>query len=100
MFQLDIKELPKAFAEEERTIERQAKRYAAARGWYVRKFTSPGRRGVFDNIFARNGEAYFVEFKRPKKGLSPTQEIERKKMRAARVPFAVFDDLDDFRAYF
>lgn len=100
MFQLDIKELPKASSEEERTIERKAKAYAASRGWYVRKFTSPGRRGVFDNIFARNGEAYFVEFKAPGKALSPSQLNERKKMRDAGVPFAIFDDLDDFKAYF
>jgi len=74
--------------------------WARRRGWYVRKYASPGKRSAPDRIFAKNGLVIFVEFKR--KGQKPTdkQLDEHKVMRAAGLTVLVFDNRDDFVAYF
>lgn len=55
----------------EKVIEKRACDWAEADGWYVRKFSAPGRRGVPDRIFIKNGRVVFIEFK-TEKG-KPTQ---------------------------
>ena len=47
----------------ESEIERKVKKHARLNGCLVFKFTSPGRRGVPDNIFLKNKHVVFPEFK-------------------------------------
>ena len=56
---------------QEASIEKAVKKYAAAKGCYVRKFSSPSHRGVPDDIFITpEGVVFFIEFKSP--GEEPT----------------------------
>jgi len=79
----------------EATIERGACKYAEKRGWWQRKFTSPGHRGVPDRIFGRGKTVFWIEFKRKDEPLRPQQEIEIKKMRDAGLTVYVCDNLAD-----
>lgn len=60
----------------EQKIEKEACRTAEAHGWWQRKFTSPGRRGVHDRIFAKNNRFCLIEFKAPGETLDPLQVEE------------------------
>lgn len=79
----------------EKSIERKACDYAESRGWWVRKFTSPGRRGVPDRIFGRGKEVFWIEFKRPGETLNKEQEREIAYMRKHGMTVYVCDNLDD-----
>lgn len=72
----------------EKVIERRVSEAARARGWATYKFTSPGNRAVPDRLFLRNGDAFFIEFKRRHKLPSLAQQREHDKIRARG--FAVF----------
>jgi len=65
----------------ESEIERKVKQHAKLNGWLVFKFTSPGRRGVPDNIFLKNKRAVFPEFKVPGARPNKLQEHIFKKIR-------------------
>ena len=54
----------------ESKVECRCCEYAQGRGWWVSKFTAPGKKAVPDRVFIRNGVVLFVEFKRP--GEEPT----------------------------
>lgn len=54
----------------ESALERKIIRYAKSTGWIALKFTSPGKRGVPDRLFFRNGSVVFLEIKAP--GRKPT----------------------------
>lgn len=61
-----------ATAVRESKVESDIRKYALAKGWWVAKFTSPGKRGVPDRIFIKNGFVLFIEIKRP--GEKPSQQ--------------------------
>jgi hypothetical protein len=65
----------------ERDIERPSVKDARKDGFYVRKYKAPGRRSAPDDIFARNGRVFFIEYKAT--GCEPTelQYEEHKTMR-------------------
>lgn len=65
----------------EAKIERRACDWAKSKGWYVRKFVSPGMRGVPDRIFIKDGRVVFIEFKSAKGKTTPLQEYEIKQLR-------------------
>jgi len=48
----------------ESELEKDAIDFAKKHGWLVMKFVSPGKRGVPDRIFIREGRVVFIEFKR------------------------------------
>lgn len=54
----------------EKDVEKKGNKWAKAHGWYQRKWTSPGHRGVPDRIYVKNGVVVFFEWKRP--GEEPT----------------------------
>lgn len=58
----------------ESKIEKPVCEYAENKGWLVYKFTSPGQRGVPDEIFMRNGVMFFIEFKATGKSLRKLQD--------------------------
>ena len=75
----------------EKDIESWAKVYARKAGWWARKFTSPAHRSSPDDIFAKNGRVFFVEFKRTGEHPTPLQLEEHKAMRAAGLTVYVCD---------
>lgn len=64
----------------EKQIESWCKKYARERGWYVRKFTSPANRSVPDDIFLKNGFAFWVEFKATGKKATDAQRYEHEQL--------------------
>ena len=67
----------------ERTVEEYFVKQVKLAGGIVRKFVSPGRRGVADRlVFFPGGRLRLVELKRPDKGkLSVLQKREAQRMR-------------------
>lgn len=55
----------------EKFIETSVVRKFRLAGWYVRKYTSPARRSVPDDIFLKDGFVFFIEFKAT--GAKPTK---------------------------
>lgn len=51
-------------SELERDVEGEITKWAKANGWLVRKFVSPGLRGVSDRFFLKAGRHVFLEIKR------------------------------------
>lgn len=84
----------------ESSIERAANKLAKKQGWWVRKFKSPGRRSAPDDIYAKNGRVFWIEFKR--KGEKPTelQAAEHKRMREAGLTVYVCDCREEYEAIF
>lgn len=95
----------------ESEIEAEIVAYAKARGWWTTKYVSPGRRGVPDRIFARNGwveiqsnrvpqvRVVFIEVK--KVGERPTvqQEKVHRDMREQGLEVYWTDNLEDAKRW-
>lgn len=81
----------------ERNIERTCCAYAEKRGWWHRKFKSPGRRSAPDRIFAKEGVVFFVEFKAPGEKATPLQSIEHAAMRCHGLIVKVIDEKTAFK---
>jgi hypothetical protein len=64
----------------ESVIETKVSDYAKSHGWGCYKFTSPGRSGVPDRLYIRNGIHIFIEFKATGKQLRPLQVVTINKM--------------------
>lgn len=77
----------------ERHIESRIVDYATQRGMWVRKFTSPSRRGAPDRIFAYRGRVFFIEMKATGEKPTKLQALEHKKMRAAGLTVYVCDSV-------
>lgn len=79
----------------EKEIEKKVCIYAEEQGCYVRKFSSPQRRGVPDRLFITpHGRVFFIEFKRtPKDVPSPLQEREIGTIRRRGVSVFVIGDV-------
>ena len=80
----------------EKDIESRCKAKARKAGWWVRKFFSPKRTAVPDDIFAKEGTVFFVEFKAPGKTATEKQREEHKLMRKAGLVVYVCDDIEAF----
>lgn len=66
----------------EATIERAVKKYAQTKGFYARKFVSPGHAGVPDHFFiSPTGKGFFIEFKTKSGVLSDFQTREINQIR-------------------
>lgn len=80
----------------ESVIEKKVKAYARKQGWLVRKFTSPGKRGVSDNIFMKYcRRVFFIEFKAPGKKPTKAQHSEHEEIRACGIPVYVIDNIGE-----
>lgn len=67
-------------ARNEKKIERDTVRVAELDGWYVKKITTPGRRGSFDRLFIKGGKHIWIEFKDPDGEPSELQIKEHAKL--------------------
>lgn len=65
----------------ESALEREFVRQCTAAGAKVRKYASPGTRGVADRLVFFRGRCYLVELKRPSTDLEPLQIYEATQMR-------------------
>lgn len=75
----------------ERDIEDWAVRKAREQGWWVRKFTSPNRRSAPDDVFAKRGRVFWIEFKATGEAPTPLQRKEHLEMEAAGLTVYVCD---------
>ena len=75
----------------ESKIQKDVCSYGRINGWYVRKFSSPGRKNVPDTLWIKAKEIFFIEFKRygekPRKG----QIHEFKKIEKQGIPVHIID---------
>lgn len=79
----------------ESKVESDIRKYALARGWWVSKFTSPGKRGVPDRIFIKNSFVVFIEIKRPGEKPSKQQELRMAEMKRYGALVYWVDNLND-----
>lgn len=84
----------------EKDVENPSKDWARRRGWWVKKFKSPGNRSVPDDLFAKAGRKLAVEFKRPGKKPTEKQLKEQAAMIAAGWEVYNIDNYEDFVALF
>ena len=78
----------------ESVIEKKVKAYAKMQGWVVRKFVSPGKRGVSDNIFMQfPSKVFFIEFKAPGKKPTKAQMEEHNEIRGCGINVYVVDNI-------
>jgi len=89
---IPIKAPPKRILEAD--VEGAGKYYAKSRGFYVRKFSSPAKRSVPDDLFLKMGVCFFIEFKAPGKKATPSQLREHEKIRAQGFEVYVIDDIE------
>jgi len=83
----------------ESEIEKQVCDYATFKGIIVRKFTSPGHRGVPDRIFfAPRGRVFLIEFKKPGGSIRPDQIREVDLLRTNNIDVRIIDNVIDGRA--
>lgn len=84
----------------ESEVEGWSKQVAKNLGWWVRKFKTPSRRSAPDDIFAKHGRVFFIEFKAW--GIVPSllQAEEHRTMRAAGLTVYVCDSRDSFITVF
>jgi hypothetical protein len=79
----------------EKDIEKKVCSYAKEKGFYVAKFTSPGRRAVPDRIFiGMMGQVFFIEFKRTGEKPTPQQEREHYRLTSHGVEVYWTDSVD------
>jgi hypothetical protein len=84
----------------EKDIESWAKKLARKCGFWVRKFTSPARRSAPDDIFAKHGRVFWVEFKATGEVATRLQEEEHKEMRSKGLTVYVCDSRESFKEVF
>lgn len=65
---------------ERRDVEEPAIKYAFKRGWTHYKITSPTSNSLPDDLFIRNGDYVWWEFKAPGKEPTPAQANRHKEM--------------------
>lgn len=81
----------------EKQIEKQSKKEAKDDGWLAFKFSSPQHRGVFDDVFIKQGRVVFIEFKKPGGVLTRLQEIFRDQIREQKIEAEVAWSVVDTR---
>ncbi|AFB84022.1 endonuclease [Hafnia phage Enc34] len=81
----------------ESKVEKESCEYAMALGWWVSKYTAPGKKAVPDRLFIRDGIVVFVEFKRPTKVPTLQQVLRHKQMREKGANVFWVDNYEDFK---
>lgn len=79
----------------ESKIEGDSCEYARKKGWYERKYTTPGRKSAPDRIFIKCGQVLFIEFKATGKKATELQKKHHEKLRDQKMVVFVSDDIDD-----
>lgn len=79
----------------ESLIEKKVCDFAKSLGLEVYKFTSPSRAAVPDRLFICKGRHVFIEFKATGKKVTPAQDREHKRLRAAGATVYVVDSVTE-----
>lgn len=79
----------------EKEIEKAVCKEARKRGWWERKFSSPGRRAVPDRILGRTHVLLFIEFKALGETATKAQLHEHDLIRAQGFQVYVIDSIED-----
>lgn len=82
----------------ESEIESWSVKKARQSGWWVRKFATPSRRSAPDDIFARDGRIFWIEFKAKGQRPTPLQLEEHRVMREHGLTVYVCDCREAFEA--
>ena len=77
----------------ESLVEKTVVEYARTRGWAVYKWSSPGVKGVHDDIFFKNGVAFTIEFKAPGKKATKSQRLCAETLFAAGIFSTCVDEI-------
>ncbi len=83
----------------ESDLEKKVRDWALKNNILCYKFTSPGRSGVPDRMFIKNGKVVFLEMKAPGKSPTPLQDREIVLIKSHGIPAnwsANFDDCIHF----
>ncbi len=83
----------------ESLIEKDGVKYAEARGWLVRKQSSPGTSGVHDRIHFKSGVTFTIEYKTTGKKATPKQRAEAIKLQSRAIPCRCCDNVQDAREF-
>lgn len=83
----------------ERVIERHFVQAVEQAGHYVRKWASPGQRGVPDRIVIARGRVHFVELKAPGRQATVLQQREHQRIANAGGVVWVIDSLEGVRRF-
>lgn len=78
----------------EKQIEKKVCDFASSLGWLVRKYSSQYRAGMPDRIFMRDGQVFWIEFKKPGGKVSPIQQFEIETMQAHGMEVFIVDDVE------
>lgn len=81
--------------EVESDIEREAKKYARKRGWFVAKLMRCDINAMPDNIFHRRGHTIYIEFKKSMEPPTRQQLKRHREIRAHGIPVFVLDNLEE-----
>lgn len=83
----------------EALIENDSVKYAQDRCWLVYKWAAPGRAGILDRLFFKNGIAFAIEFKTTGQKATPKQRAEAVKLKLAGIPCRCCDNAQDARRF-
>jgi len=83
----------------EKEIEKKVCTHARETGWYQRKWTAPGYRGVPDRLFFIHGHCLCIEFKSLNGRASALQEKEIRLIRSKGITVLVVDNVTEGKDY-
>ncbi len=81
----------------ESKVEKDIWQYAEATGWFVAKVVSPGKRGMPDRVFIKDGVTLWGEIKAPDEEARRQQQVRIRDMRKAGALVFVWDNYDTAR---
>ena len=84
----------------ESKIEKEVTKYAELLGWLAYKFTSPGKRGVPDHIYFKEGRTLLIEFKQWGKMPSNLQRLHINKIEAQLIDVYIIDSIETGKELF
>ncbi|QJI52227.1 putative VRR-NUC domain-containing protein [Cronobacter phage JC01] len=83
----------------ESKVEKEIRQYALATGWWVAKFVAPGKRGVPDRLFIKNGWHLFMEIKRPGEVPTEQQLLRHQEMRKYGAIVVWVDSVEEAKSW-
>lgn len=84
----------------ESKLEREASRFATAKGWFQTKIQKASINGFPDRLFIKDGRTIYVEFKSKSGSLRPEQERVIADMRDKGAEVYVISSMEQFCVIF
>lgn len=83
----------------ENLVETEGVKHAIKRGCQVRKWSSPGQKGILDRLHFIKSFTFAIEYKSTGKKATPKQRAEAAKLKAAGIPARCIDNVQDAREF-